>query len=170
MKPTSPSLVSKTAYADAILNGDLDPEARKQIIRLRDQWAADEEIVTRRPGVCKRIDCKPTHGRDLERTGQIDSFLAGTSRRIHVSSIYEYLIKQVLASFPLNEAPRKASAAPHLAAARAAIPRSGPAPAHVHEREPAAALSPTGASRPRGRPPGSLNKPKIRELSAVSAE
>ena len=91
MKPTSPSLVSKTAYADAILKGDLEPEARKQITRLRDQWAADEEIVTRRPGVRKRINCKPTHGRDLERTGQIDSFLAGTVRLIHVSSIYEHL-------------------------------------------------------------------------------
>jgi hypothetical protein len=107
------SIPSKTAFADRTLErDDLSLEARKQITRLRDQWGADEEIVTRRPGVCKRINCKPTHGRDLERTKAIDSFLAGTVRLIHVSSIYEYLIKQVLASFPLNEAPLKAAGGP----------------------------------------------------------
>lgn len=151
MKPASPSLVSKTAYADAILNSDLDPEARKQIARLRDQWAADKEIVTRRPGVRERINCKSTHGRDLERTKEIDSFLAGTVRLIHVSSIYEYLIKQVLATFPLNQPPRKAPGAPYLALARASIARSRPAPTHVQER--AAPPSPASeAKRPRGRP------------------
>ena len=165
MKPTSPSLVSKTAYADTILSGDLDPQARKQITRLRDQWAADEEIVTRRSGVCKRIDCKPTHGRDLERAGKIDSFLSGTVRRIHVSSIYEHLIKQVLASFPLNQPPRKASAAPHLAAARAAIPRSGPTLAHVHER--AVSTSPPEMKRGRGRP---RKQVELVELTATPAE
>jgi hypothetical protein len=45
------SVPSKTAFADRTLErDDLSPEAHKQIIRLRDQWAADEEIVTRRPG------------------------------------------------------------------------------------------------------------------------
>ena len=79
------SVPSKTAFADrALERDDLSPEARKQITRLRDQWSADEEIVTRRRGVCKRIDCKPTHGRDLERSNKIDSFLAGTVRLIHV--------------------------------------------------------------------------------------
>jgi hypothetical protein len=151
------SVPSKTAYADAILNGDLDPEARKQIIRLRDQWAADEEIVTRRPGVCRRINCKPTHGRDLEGTGKIDSFLAGAVRLIHVSSIYEYLIRQVLASFPLNEAPLKAAGGP-----------VGPEAKRSRKLPELAAVTvppPIAAKRPRGRP-----RKQIPELLAIPAE
>jgi hypothetical protein len=150
---------SKTAFADAILNGDLDPEARKQIVRLRDQWAADEEIVTRRSGFYKRIDCKPTHGRDLERTKKVDSFLAGTVRLIHVSSIYEYLIKQVLVSFPLNQPPLKAAGGP--VGPEAKRSRKLPELAAVMASPPAA----SGVKRGRGRP-----RKQLPELTATLAE
>ena len=156
----SQSCTSKTAYADAILNGDLDPEARKQIVRLRDQWAADEEMVTRRPGVCKRLNCKPTHGRDLERANKIDSFLAGSIRLIHVSSIYEYLIKQVLASHPLNAPPLKAPGGVYMRAAPQPQPLNPP---HVQER---AAAQPAPTAKRRHRRP----RKSIPELSAVTAE
>jgi hypothetical protein len=151
------SVPSKTAFADEILaRDDLPLEARKQITRLRDQWSADEEIVTRRPGVCKRLDCKPTHGRDLERAGEIDSFLAGTIRLIHVSSVYEYLIKQVLASFPLNEVPLKAAGGPVGPEAK----RSRKLPELT-----AVITSPPEAKRGRGRP-----KKQLPELTATLAE
>jgi hypothetical protein len=151
------SVPSKTAFADRTLErDDLSPEARKQITRLRDQWSADEEIVTRRPGVCKRLDCKPTHGRDLERSNKIDSFLAGTVRLIHVDSIYEYLIQQILASFPLNEAPLKAAGGPVGPEAKRSLKLPGLS---------AVAAAPPVAKRGRGRP-----RKIIPELAATTAD
>ena len=144
MKP-----ISRTAYADAILaRDDLSPEARKRIERVRHDWLTDEATVVRRSSACKRLDCKPTHERDLEREGKLDSFLDGKVRLIYVSSIYEHLIKQTLASYPLNKPPKKAPGSPNLVAVRALAPTARPHP--VHER---VAAPPVNAiKRGRGRP------------------
>jgi hypothetical protein len=64
--PVAQYPASKTPFADRTLErDDLSPEARVFVEALRDTWRADEEVVTRRPGACKRLDCKPTHERDL---------------------------------------------------------------------------------------------------------
>jgi hypothetical protein len=128
MRPAS-DIPSKTAFADRVLaRDDLSAGARKQITRLRDEWAADPQTVVRRVNVCKRLDCKPTHERDLEREGKLDSFLDRNTRLIHVSSIYEHLIRQALASHPPDQPARKATGSPNIADVRALLPGSQPRP------------------------------------------
>jgi hypothetical protein len=161
--PVTPAS-SKTLFADLTLGRtDLSPEARATIEAVRETWRADEEVVTGRPGVCKRLGCKPTHGRDLERQSKIVSFLEGGNRRIIlVSSIYEHLIRQILASFPLNQPPLKAPGGVHIRALTTA-PASKARPPRVRERIAAAPLP--AAKRGRGRP-----RKQLPELTVTLAE
>ena len=110
-------------------------------------------IVVPRPVRDAMLGIRPTRGRDLERNGENLAFLDGSQRRVLVGSIYEHLIRQTLASFPLNQPPRKARADSVAANARLAI--------EWKRRRLATAAE---APRPRGR--GHPRKP---ELDAVPA-
>jgi hypothetical protein len=160
---SNPSIPSKTAYADDLLRGELSPEARRRIENIRAEWAADIRIVVPRPVRDAMLGIRPTRGPDLERSGENLALLDGSQRRVLVGSIYEHLIRQTLALFPLNQPPRKARTDSVAANARCAIERKRRRLAAAAETLRLAAAAEVARGRSRGRP-------RKTELDAVPAE
>jgi hypothetical protein len=63
-----------------------------------------EPLLVRPRDAWQMLDCGNTHGYALLNAGELESFLAGRSRKITVESIHRYIGRKLAAASPTNPA------------------------------------------------------------------
>jgi hypothetical protein len=86
---------------------DLSDAARGEIAGLRARQAQDQRIAVSRRDACLMLGIKATRERELEAAGELASIVDGSRRFVLVSSVYDYLVRKVARSYPLDRAPAK---------------------------------------------------------------
>jgi hypothetical protein len=69
------------------------------------QAAAVEPLVVRPKDAWRILQCGNTRGYELVKSGELESFLDGRSRRITVESIHRYIARKLAAEVPSEAAP-----------------------------------------------------------------
>jgi hypothetical protein len=80
----------------------LTPTGQRIVTDLAAQWKADPDLSKPRKVGHAMLGAGGTKGQKLEQTGEVDSFVDGSIRRITTASIYRYLIRQAIASHQLS--------------------------------------------------------------------
>lgn len=83
------------------------------------RWAADQRIsVSRKVSREMQGDLSQTRHIELELSGELPSYLEGSTRRILVSAVYQRLIRLAIQAHPLNSPQRKARQPAHMRRAK----------------------------------------------------
>jgi hypothetical protein len=110
MSSNAPDTERILAEAATDLGVDLtavSPKAAGPVRDLLKGWLDDDREVVDRKGSMRLMGCGLTSQIERETNGEIDSFLDGSQRKIVVRSIYRFLIRRVVESFPVNAPPKK---------------------------------------------------------------
>jgi hypothetical protein len=86
----------------------LSEAARAEIVALRERQQRDPRVAVAGRVAYQMLGTGATRQRELIEAGELASILDGASRRILVSSIYDYLVRRIVASYPLERPPAKA--------------------------------------------------------------
>ena len=97
------------AFLDAI---PIHPTARLIAWDTLRRWAADQRIsVSRKVSREMQGDLSQTRHIELELSGELPSYLEGSTRRILVSSVYQRLIRLAIEAHPFDCSPKKVQTA-----------------------------------------------------------
>jgi hypothetical protein len=119
---TDPTL----AFLDAI---PIHPTARVIARDTLRRWTADQRIsVSRKVSREMQGELSQTRHIELELSGELPSYLEGSTRRILVSAVYQRLIRLAIQAHPLDSPEKKARQPAHMR-------RVKPRPAPVQERD-----------------------------------
>jgi hypothetical protein len=113
----------------SIDDAQIAPIAREIIKDILRRWAADQRIsVSRKVSREMQGDLSQTRHIELELSGELPSYLEGSTRRILVSAVYQRLIRLAIQAHPLDSPEKKARQPAHMR-------RVKPRPAPVQERD-----------------------------------
>jgi hypothetical protein len=86
----------------------LSPAAAAKIAALREAQRRDKRIVMSPRDTGEALgDVSGTHVRDLLERGELSSVLNGKLRMIFAASVYDYLVRCIIASDPVDGPPAK---------------------------------------------------------------
>ena len=109
------------AFLDAI---PIHPTARAIASDTLRRWTADQRIsVSRKVSREMQGDLSQTRHIELELSGELPSYLEGSTRRILVSAVYQRLIRLAIQAHPLDSPEKKARQPTHM---RRVKPRPAP--------------------------------------------
>jgi hypothetical protein len=87
----------------------LSAEAAAKIRTLREAQRRDPRIVMSTSATSAAIDQGPTRVRELQEKGELSSIVDGKLRRIFVASVYDYLVRRIIETDPVDGPPKKSS-------------------------------------------------------------
>ena len=85
----------------------LSPAAAEKIALLREAQRRDKRIVLSPRDTKEALGVGDTHVRELLDRGELSSILDGKLRRIFAASVYDLLVRRVIASDPADGPPAK---------------------------------------------------------------
>jgi hypothetical protein len=88
-------------------NQPLSEAARAKIKVLRDELRRDNRLVMSPADAETALGVKATRIADLMGRGELSSLLDGKLRRILVASVYDYLVRRIITSDPVDGPPAK---------------------------------------------------------------
>lgn len=88
----------------------LPETAADKIRQLRASQKLDPRIVASTATIAQAFDMGETKVRALIEAGEISSIVDGKLRRIFVASVYDYLVRRVIETYPIDGPPAKSPA------------------------------------------------------------
>jgi hypothetical protein len=96
--------------------------ARDKIKALREDQRRDRRIVMSPADAELALGVKATRIQELMSRGELDSILDGKLRRIFVGSVYNYLVRRIILSDPVDGPPAKSPIGRFKARAKSGVP------------------------------------------------
>jgi hypothetical protein len=88
--------------AALVASAEVSPAAAALIADITQRWSRDSRFSVTRKETQQMLGIGATREIDLERAGELNSYLEGSMRRVPVGPIYARLIKLAIASHPVD--------------------------------------------------------------------